>query len=69
MRHEFQQQHQDSIHHKCYGKSEAYSTDSVSKSLQIEYEVANQLGSKHIPIHCLCKSDFLKKLIQQIFQH
>ena len=48
---------------------DAYITDSVSKNVQVEYEVAKQLGSKHIPIHLLCKSHFLENLMEQIFQH
>ena len=37
-------------------------TDSVSKNLQVEYEVAKQLSSKHISIHLLCKSHVCEKL-------
>ena len=44
-------------------------TDSVSKNLQVEYEVAKQLISKHIPIHLLCKSQLVKNLMQQTFQY
>ena len=36
-------------------------TDSVTKNLQAEYEVAKQWSSKHIPIHLLCKSHVCKK--------
>ena len=46
-----------------------YMTDSVYTNLQVEYEVAKQLSSKHIPIHLLCKSQFVKNLMQQTFHH
>ena len=38
-----------------------YMTDSVYTNLQVEYEVAKQLSSKHIPIHLLCKSHACEK--------
>ena len=41
---------------------DAFMTDAVSKNLKVEYEVANQLGSDHIPIHLLCKSHTCEKL-------
>ena len=47
----------------------AYMTDSVSKNLQAENDVAKQLSSKHIPIHLLCNSQFVKNLMLQTFQH
>ena len=40
---------------------DAYMTDSASKNLQVEYDVAKQLSSKHIQIHLLCKSNVCEK--------
>ena len=40
---------------------DAYLIDSVSKNLQVKYEVAQQPSSKHIPIHLLFKSHVCKK--------
>jgi hypothetical protein len=40
---------------------DAIMTDSVSKNLQIEIEVAKVLQSDHIPLHLLCKSHVCEK--------
>ena len=39
----------------------AFMTDAVSKNLKVEHEVAQQLGSTHIPYHLLCKSHTCEK--------
>ena len=36
--------------------------DAVTRNLNIETEVAKQLGSSHIPFHILCKSHTCEKL-------
>ena len=40
----------------------AYMTDAASKNLKLGYEVSKQLGTKHVPIHLLCKSHTCEKL-------
>jgi hypothetical protein len=42
-------------------KLDAFMTDSVSKNLQVEFEVSKRLDSKHIPIQLLCKSHVCEK--------
>ena len=40
----------------------AYMTDVVSKNFEVEIHVSKQLGTDHIPIHLLCKSQTCEKL-------
>ena len=43
-------------------KIDAFMTDAVSKNLKVEYLVAEELQSSHIPIHILCKTHTCEKL-------
>ena len=47
---------------KLWESLDAFMTDAASKNLQVEYLVAEMLGSEHIPIHLLCKSHTCEKL-------
>ena len=47
---------------KLWEKVYAIMTDSVTKNLNIEVEVAKQLESNHAPMHILCKSHTCEKL-------
>ena len=40
----------------------AFMTDAVAKNLEVEFLVAEKLGSNHIPHHILCKAHTCEKL-------
>jgi hypothetical protein len=43
-------------------KIDAFMTDAVSKNLKVEYLVAEELQSDHVPLHLLCKAHTCEKL-------
>jgi len=45
-----------------WGKVDAFMTDAVSKNLKVEYLVAVELQSDHVPLHLLCKAHTCEKL-------
>lgn len=45
-----------------WGKVDAFMTDAVSKNLKVEYLVAEELQSAHVPLHLLCKAHTCEKL-------
>ena len=44
------------------GKVKIIMTDSVEKNLKIEFEIARELNSEHVPLHTLCKAHTVEAL-------